>query len=175
MGPVHSSKLDTEPLFAFDCGRDDQNEFLRRWAWPDQNARLSTTYLLDVNGLVAGYITVCMDSLPLSRRERGVEIRYRNVSALKLAQLGVDRRFQGMGIGREAVLIALAFANRVSEQVGCRYVTLDAHPALEGWYQSLGFTTNRLRQQERLAEAGLHERDPAEVPVSMRFDLRQAA
>src|SRR5215218_6722201 len=100
MGPIHSARLDRQPLFPFDCGRDDQNEFLHQWAWPDQNERLSTTYLLHVDGLVAGFMTVCMDSLPLSRRERGPAIRHRNVSSLKLAQLGVDRRFQGMDIGR---------------------------------------------------------------------------
>jgi len=49
--------------------------------------------------MVAGFLTVCMDALPLSRGERGPHIRYRHVSSIKLAQLGIDRRFQGMGSG----------------------------------------------------------------------------
>jgi ribosomal protein S18 acetylase RimI-like enzyme len=159
----------------FDCGRADQNEFLHEWAWKDQLKRLSTTYLVDVDGIVAGYVTVCMDALPVSRSERGPNIRYKYVSSLKLAQLGIDRRFQGMGLGREAVRLTLGLAERVGEQVGCRYVTLDAQPDLESWYESLGFFKNGIRQQERIAEAKLHQRDTDSVAVSMRFDLREAA
>lgn len=69
----------------------------------------------------------------------------------------------------------MGLAERVGDQVGCRYMTLDAQPDLEGWYESLGFLKNRTRQQERIAEAMLHHRDPAHVAVSMRFDLRRAA
>ncbi|HET7459993.1 MAG TPA: hypothetical protein VFJ82_02050 [Longimicrobium sp.] len=94
---MHFAKLDRPALMPFDCGRADQNEFLREWAWRDQLARLSTTYLVDVDGTTAGFVTVCMDALPLSRRERGPNIRYKYVSSLKLAQLGIDRRFQGWG------------------------------------------------------------------------------
>ncbi|HEU4560596.1 MAG TPA: GNAT family N-acetyltransferase [Longimicrobium sp.] len=169
------SKLDG-PLFGpFDCGRSEQNEFLYEWAWKDQMERLSTTYVMDVGGMMAGFVTVCMDALPLSRSERGPDIRYRYVSALKLAQLGVDRRFQGTGLGREAVRLTLGLAERVGEQVGCRYVTFDAHPDLENWYASLGFLRNRIRHEERVADAKLHQRDPDSIPVSMRYDLRSTA
>lgn len=174
MTPLRVSRLDGHGPLSFDCGRDEQNEHLHVRAWEDQQQRLSTTYLLHHHGLIAAYATVCMDALPLTRKERGVTIRYQVVSALKLAQLAVDRRFQGSGHGTDAVGFVVRLAHRVGEQVGCRYVTVDAQTDVVEWYEAIGFARNELRQQHRVAEAILHRRDPSGIPVSMRLDLREA-
>ncbi len=163
------------PDSSFDCRKEEQNRFFLEHSWSDQVERLSTTYVIRSLGLVAGYATVCTDALPLSRRERGPMIRFRTVSAIKLAQLGVDHRFQGRGIGSHAVGFVLGLANEIGKRVGCRYVTLDAEPALVSWYEDLGFVRNELYQEQRLQDAIAHRRDPASLPVSMRYDLRRAA
>jgi hypothetical protein len=62
-------------------------------------------------------------------------------------------------------------ALELSQRVGCRYVTLDAQPDLVEWYQRLGFKINRVIQKQRIEAAGT--RNPDEIPVSMRFDLRE--
>ena len=170
-GSFASAKLDENPVFGFDCGRSEQNDFFYQRAWSDQQDSLSTTYLYYVHGMVAAYATIVMDSLPVSRSERG-GIPYRHVSSLKLAQLGVNRPFQGVGIGQAVVSAVYAIARQVGERVACRYVTLDAQPDLVAWYEAQGFVRNRLRQQERIDDAIRHRRDPAVIPVSMRFDLR---
>jgi GNAT superfamily N-acetyltransferase len=165
--------MEGPPSPAFDCGRDMQNTFFYERAWEDQRQRLSTTYLLIVHGLTAGFVSLCMDSLPLSRKERGSTIPYRWVSSLKLAQLGIDRRFQGSGLGQWAVGFVVDFANELGLRVGCRYVTLDAQPDLVAWYVAQGFRRNLLHQQQRMDEAILHGRDPTVAPVSMRYDIRE--
>jgi GNAT superfamily N-acetyltransferase len=170
--PLSVEVLEDEAPYGFDCGRDEQNEHLRNRAVHDQEQRLSRTYLFQEEGLVASYVTVCMDSLPLTRRERGPAIRYQHVGSLKLAQLGVDMRFQGMGLGIAAVRFAVRLAQRVGDVVGCRYLTIDAQPDLVSWYKKQGFKQNDLRQSQRIAEAIQHGRDPAVLAVSMRFDLR---
>jgi GNAT superfamily N-acetyltransferase len=164
--------LDGLPEPGFDCGRHDQNTFLYERAWPDQQEQVSVTYLYYVKGILAAYATVCMDSLPLARRERGLAIGYRDVSALKLAQLGVDRAFQGLGLGRFVVADAISLAREEAIRVGCRYLTLDAQPDLIDWYAGQGFKRNELRQEWRIADALKHKRDPEAIAVSMRFDLR---
>jgi GNAT superfamily N-acetyltransferase len=171
MPVIEIEKLEGPVPPSFDCGREEQNRYFHEHAWHDQQERLSTTYLFVIYGIAAGFATVCMDALPLSRRERGVAIRYRWVSALKLAQLGVDRRFQGSGVGRQALAIVAHLATEVGALVGCRYVTLDAQPDLEPWYAAQGFVRNTLHQQQRIDEATLHLRDPDQIPVSMRYDL----
>lgn len=168
---LHDRKLDSHPPQGFECGRADQNSFLYETAWEDQNASLSTTYLFYLDGMVAAYATVLMDSILLGRKER-VGIRYRNVSSLKLGQLGVDLHFPGHGIGQQTVAYTLDLARDVSERVACRYVTLDAQPDLVTWYERLGFQMNQARQAERVADAVRHRRDPDGIAISMRFDLR---
>lgn len=163
--------LDGPPEWGFDCGRADQTEFLYERAWEDQQALLSVTYLYYLSGILAAYATVCMDALPLSRRERG-EVRYQEVGALKLAQLGVHRSFQGRGLGRFLVADIIGRAHTVATRVGCRYVTLDSQPDMVSWYEELGFKRNQLRQDQRVQNAVVHGRDPEKIAVSMRFDLR---
>lgn len=174
-GEFDIHRLSDPPPATFDCRREEQNRFFHEGSWSDQLERLSTTYVVRKHGLVAAYATVCTDALPLSRRERGPLIRYRTVSAIKLAQLGVDHRFQGMGIGSHAVGFVLTLARQIGDRVGCRYVTLDAQPDLHGWYEELGFVRNELNQEQRIQDAVTHRRDPASVPISMRYDLRKAA
>jgi ribosomal protein S18 acetylase RimI-like enzyme len=165
--------LDGPPEAGFDCGREDQNRFLYERAWEDQQEKVSTTYLYHVNGMIAGYATVCMDALPLGTRERSLRIRYKEVGALKLAQLGVDIRFQGRGLGALIVADVIGLAREISVRIGCRYVTLDAHPEVVDWYEkALEFKRNKLRQKLRLLEAS-GRRDPSTLAISMRFDIRE--
>lgn len=172
-GEIEIQKLHGVPPSGFDCGRDEQNRFLFERAWPDQRKRLSTTYLYFVQGELASYATVCMDSLPLGREEREAGILYKYVSALKLAQLGVDRHFHGQGLGRHVVADVILLALEASDRFGCRYVTLDSQPDLVDWYARQGFVRNKLRQRERVNDAAAHGRDPSAIAVSMRFDLRE--
>lgn len=164
-------KLDGPPAAAFDCGRAEQTAFFLERAFEDQRARLSVTYCYYFKGMLAAFATICSDALPLGRRERDRTIRYQDVGAIKLAQLGVDVRFQGMGLGRLVVADVIRRARRECDDVGCRYLTLDAQPDLVRWYERQGFERNELRQERRIQEALAHGRDPARIAVSMRYDL----
>ena len=165
--------LDGPVEAGFDCGREEQNRFLYERAWLDQEAQVSVTYLHYVQGILAAYATVCMDALPLGRREREPGVLYQDIGALKLAQLGVHLSFQGAGLGRLVVADVIALARDEAPRVGCRYVTLDAQPDLVPWYERRGFRRNLLRQDQRILDAVKHGRDAERIAVSMRFDLRR--
>lgn len=166
-------KLDGPPDAGFDCGRPEQNSFLYDHAWEDQQELLSVTYLHYLGGIFAGFSTLAMDGVPLSFRERGIRIRYETVPAVKLAQLGVDRSFQGTGLGTSIVDDAIARARRIAGQVGCRFMSVDARPGLEHWYAQIGFTPNRLMQDRMRRFALEKQRDPTRLATSMRFDIGQ--
>ena len=168
-------RLDGPPPAQFDCGRDDQNVFLRQRAWLDQQALLSTTYLLKDGWSLAAFVTLCMSGVSLHRHERGPAIRYQDIGALKLAQLGVDRSFQHRGIGGDAVAFVIELARTSSKSFGCRYVILDAQPELEPWYSELGFVRNHLQQERRIVDAISHGRAPERLAVSMRYDIQEHA
>lgn len=164
-------KLDGPPSAEFNCGRDAQSRYFHERAWPDQQEWVTITYVYYLDGVAAAFATVCMDSIVLGTREKPAEIPYKWVGSLKLAQLGVDVHFQHLGLGGYVVAGVLSHAVEGARHHGCRYLNLDAQPHLVGWYQSQGFRINKVVQKERIGAAA-GKRDPAELPVSMRFDLQ---
>jgi GNAT superfamily N-acetyltransferase len=132
------------------------------------------TYCYYLDEVLAAYAAVCMDAISLGKKERESDVRYSQVGAVKLAQLGVSVPFQHKGLGRRLLADVIGLARKVATEIGCRYVTLDAQPELERWYESLGFHRNHLRQTQRILDALTQGREPERIAVSMRFDLREA-
>lgn len=167
---IEGHVLEGPPPVGFDCARHAQNRFRNERAWADQEELLSTTYLYRVEGRVAAYATVRMTGIVLGTREKPASIPYKQIAALHLVQLGVDRRFKGAGLGSYVVGDVIGLGWEVSEHVGCRYLALDAHPDLAGWYARQGFTINTTMQKQRI-DASAGGESGATLPVSMRFDL----
>lgn len=168
--------LDGAPATDFDCGAVEQNEFLHERAWHDALRGITVTHVLYVRGITAAFVTLMADRIVLGPRERALGVSYSIVPAVKIAQLGVDRRFSGGGLGRLLVAFAIQTALLIRSKVGCRYVTLDARTEpLVAWYESQGFVRNRAEQKARVQDAERRGRPVGAVAVSMRFDLREAA
>jgi len=169
---IRLERMEGQPEPGFDCGREAQNNFLYGRAWRDQKAGISVTYLLYVSGILAGFFTVMTDKLDLDRGEKLARVFYTQVPAIKIAQLAVDRRFAGRGLGKLLVAAGVHLVREIRTKVGCRVVTLDAQPDLVGWYESQSFRPNVHEQRvriERVQAAG----GPVHPAVSMRFDLRE--
>ena len=86
--------------------------------------------------------------------------------------MGVDNGFQGQGYGKYLVNAVIALARQLSAMVGCRYVTCDARPEVQSFYEGRGFVVNTKEQAERIKDARKAGRTAESVNVSMRFDLR---
>jgi GNAT superfamily N-acetyltransferase len=165
-------KLDGDPPLSFDCGNEEQNEYLLYQARQDQETLIAVTYLLHVKGIEAAYLTFCMDSLQLGH-EQPEDISRGQVPALKLAQLGVSVGFQGFRLGKYLVGLAIKRAIQLSNEVGCRYLTVDARPDVVSFYQDQGFVKNKVEQRRRRKLARKRDRDLDQLSVSMRFDIRE--
>ena len=90
------------PVEGFDCGREQLNRYLLRYAWQNQQAGASQTYVGIVDDAVVGFYTlavghVTQEEAP-SRLTKG--LARHPVPIMLLARLGVDRRWQGQGIGK---------------------------------------------------------------------------
>jgi GNAT superfamily N-acetyltransferase len=166
--------IDGQPSSGFDCGRDAQNAFLYGRAWRDAKAGVTVTHLLFVKGILAGYVTLLADRIGLGSDEKLRAVSWRVVPAVKVGQLAIDHRFAGNGLGRLLIGYAVALIKDFRRGVGCRVITLDAQPDLVRWYERQGFSSNGLEQQARLERARADGRNEQQLPVSMRFDLREA-
>jgi GNAT superfamily N-acetyltransferase len=152
----------------FDCGESDYNDYLRDGtAQRDESANVTRTYLAFFEGVLIGYFAILNDAIPLDTGERPEDVAYSNVPALKIGRLATDTRFQGQGVGKYLITVVIGLAKDLSEQLGCRYVTLDALPQRVTYYTKLGFKRNKVvhRNFRKLREQELEN-------TSMRFDIR---
>lgn len=130
----------------FDCGDNALNTYLRRHAWINQEQNLiGVTYIAAEENhprIVVGYYTlatgdIARDSLPAEIT--GGLPRYQNLPVALLARLTVDRRFQASGLGKNLLRHAFEIVLKLSKQLGCRYVIVDAYSTAVGWYAKYGF------------------------------------
>lgn len=127
----------------FSCGEPSLDTFLERYAWQNQRRHhLGVTYVAvdDETRRVVGYFTAAMAAIaPSQGGGRIAPGSYTHVPALRIARLAVDRRFQGVGVGSELLLGALALALAESERVGCAGVLVDSMPQAVSFYERFGF------------------------------------
>ncbi len=148
----------------FDCGDDPLNNYLRRYAWNNQEkSSIGISYVAVDEAAprtVIGYFTLAMASVPLEafpkKYVRGLPPY--DLPLILLARLAVDRRFVGRGVGHALISNALRISLRVAAEVGCRCIITDAYRDRIGWYAQFGFVPI-----ESAAESG---------PQRMFLDLR---
>lgn len=136
-------KLDTgDDLEEFDCGVPALNEWLRRFAFSDQRAGASVTYVLPKGSRTVGFYTLAPHAVELADSSRlGAGLpRHRPIPVILLARLGIDRSEQGGGVGAGLLRDALARCAVAADQIGGRAVMVHAKDAAAaGFYRRWGF------------------------------------
>lgn len=64
--------------------------------------------------------------------------KYKSFPAVKIGRLGVRRDLQGQDLGTDIMDFLKAFF-LIRNKTGCRYLTVDAYPNVEGFYVKTGF------------------------------------
>ena len=111
----------------FDCGREELNRYLLRYAWPNQQAGAAQTYVGLVGDAVVGYHTLAVGHV--SREEaperliKGLARHF--VPIMLLARLAVDHRWHGQGIGKALLKDAVLRTLQAADIAGIR--ALAAH------------------------------------------------
>lgn len=110
----------------FDCGQEELSEWLKRFAWQNQQANNAITYVSTIDGEVVGYYALCSGVVePESVSEQFARRRPRPIPCIVLARLAVDRRAQGKGVGRALLADALWRAAQASETIGAACVVIN--------------------------------------------------
>jgi predicted GNAT family N-acyltransferase len=127
---VHEAVIKT-----FESYEPELSDFLKEDALEQQDRKISVTYLWftrATNELVA-YITICPDcvklkniSEELAKNFRDKGINYKSLPSLKIGRVCVDNRFLRRGIGSLMIDFAINLAVKLSKEVGCRFLYLDA-------------------------------------------------
>lgn len=112
----------------FDCGQDDLNRFLLRFALSNQLANASTTYLALAGEEVVGFYTLVVGEVAYTdapeRLTKGMA-RY-PVPLMILARLATDHRWQGKGIGKGLLKDAMRRTLQAADIAGIRALAVHA-------------------------------------------------
>jgi GNAT superfamily N-acetyltransferase len=183
-GGAFLAALRAEPLTSdfsvqgFDCEEPDLTNYLTDGtAANEELAAFSRCYvvLTDAEEFV-GYFNVLADSIRLRGKERPDGIHYSTVPAVKLGRMGVDKSQKKKGVGYWILDYVVGLARELSDQIGVRYVTLDAlrKENLPAWYANYGFVQNLGEQDSRDANFKWFrgfQRSGLPSTVSMRYDI----
>ena len=141
LSPVRKLNADdvTDP---FDCGQDDLNRFLKRFALANQAANAAQTYVTCRARRVVGYYSLAVGSV---QREdspvRAVKGMARHpVPVMILARLAVDRFAQRSGIGQALLKDALLRTAQAADIAGIRALVVHAkNEDARRWYERFDF------------------------------------
>ncbi|MEW6183038.1 MAG: hypothetical protein AB1500_07660 [Bacillota bacterium] len=169
---VELAKLSEEDLpnvARFDCGEDEINHFLKDEALEEQDGGLNVTVLLYYGERnhrwnmfrnfiykkhiaklkLIGFYSICADAILLTEEERD-DIPYAVAPALKIARLGVDKSEQGRWFGVFMIEYVKREAKRLRNELGIRFVTLDAYLNNVEYYKRFGFVINERNKRKNI-------------------------
>jgi predicted GNAT family N-acyltransferase len=132
-------------LAAFNCDIDDDggcNDFIHNdnEAKQYQKEKHGITYLFFYENAMVGYITLAMSSIHALRLgDEEEEIALPFYPCLFIGRLAVDNEWRHNDIGMYLANWATGLALELSEQIGCRYVVLEAKESKVRFYKQIGF------------------------------------
>lgn len=158
--------LETDERAGFESGDPAIDRFFREFAGQNQwRHHVGVTYCLFRGGPAVAFVTLSAGSLDPRDLSEGMRdsLPLYPAPVLRLARLGVDRRHQGDGLGRELLGVAADIALEMRARAGCIGIVVDTKPDAAGFYERHGFRA--LPITSRVAGAGA-------PPVRLFVDLR---
>ncbi len=131
------------PVEDFDCGIEELNRYLLRFAWVNQQAGAAQTYLGLVDDAIVGYYALAVGQVSLDAApERLTKGLARHpVPIMLLARLAVGRHLQGQGIGKALLRDALRRTLQAADIAGIRAFAVHAKSErAREFYQMFDFT-----------------------------------
>jgi GNAT superfamily N-acetyltransferase len=127
---------------SFDCGQDDLNRFLKRFALANQAANAAQTYVAWRAARIVGYYSLVVGSVQredsASRVVKGMARH--PIPVMILARLAVDRSDQGSGIGKALLKDALLRTADAADIAGMRAMIVHAKDEdARRWYAQFDF------------------------------------
>ncbi len=127
----------------FCSGQQLVDGWLRQSALQSQKKRLSTTkVLLDAAGRIVGYYTLATSQIDFSDLPADVarSLPRRRLPVAVLAWLGIDRTYQGQGIGKRLLAVALSDCYDAGQTFAFIAVVLDCvDDAAKAFYRQFDF------------------------------------
>lgn len=115
-------------LSRFDCGNEELNCFLKRYALTNQKANSAQTYVACRDATVIGYYSLTVGGVGHAEATDRVRKSMPGypIRVLILARLAIDQGLQGQGLGKGLLKDALIRTAHASDIVGIRALLVHA-------------------------------------------------
>ena len=126
----------------FDCGSEPLNEYLRRFAWINQQSGAARTYVATRGQRVVGYYTLAFGSVEHERASERVRkgLARHPIPVMLLARLAIDRSEHGRGLGKGLLKDALLRTLQAADIAGLRAIVVHAKDdAARSFYEHFDF------------------------------------
>ena len=145
MGSIEFSRPrpldDADDIAGFSCGVELVDNWLQSRAKAARRAGSAVVYVSYAGKRLAGFYTLSSQSVSRGKT-RGWLARNapQQIPVILLGMLGVDREYQGKGLGRNLLLDASKRAKAVSETIGARALVVDpVDDSARKLYEACGF------------------------------------
>ena len=126
----------------FDCGIEQLNEFLSRYAIKNDELGIGRTFIaLNSSNHILGYFTLAAAQVAYQEIPdecKGKLPKY-PIPALRIARLAVNKELQGNGIGKWLLSQVFIKAVQVSDITGLYLIIVDAKETSKSFYEYYGF------------------------------------
>jgi GNAT superfamily N-acetyltransferase len=129
-------------LSPFDCGKEELNRFLKRFALANQQAQSAQTYVACEGLTVVGYYSLAFGSVAHEQTPERVKkgLARHPIPVMILARLAIDQNVQGKGLGQGLLKDALERTIRAAEIGGLRAMLVHAKDdSARVFYQHFNF------------------------------------
>lgn len=126
----------------FDCGDEDKNRFLQKFALQNSKGGFGRTYVAVRSGhkKILGYYTISSSSVKFENIPTKRSLPRYPLPSILIGKLAVDDSVKGMGLGTALVFDALKRVTGVAEEIGIFLVEVKAVDAkAKAFYKKLGF------------------------------------
>lgn len=130
--------------FELDDPQDSLTLFIKEQAFEFDSLLISKTYVAAIERQVIGFISTTCTEIKfedsISGHAESPVNGYSSKPAIKITRFAVDRRYQGIGVGKVLLSQCIGIIlEDILPKIGCRFIVLDARPDRIDWYKGVGF------------------------------------
>ncbi len=134
-------QVNKQELIDFDCGSEELNVFLKCYAHQNDKNRLGRSFVFFEENVPVGFVTLCSAAIAFNELPKSLKLPRYPIPAIRIARLGIDRRFQGKGYGKELLSFSLEKVALLANFVGVKFVIVDAKEEARSFYEHYGFVS----------------------------------
>jgi predicted GNAT family N-acyltransferase len=133
-------------LTDFDCGDEELNDFLKKDALNQQNAKLNITKLIMCENKIIGFTSILTDTIMIKKiRDETVKSKIiktlkldsnkKTISAVKIGRLAIDKKYIRKGLGTIILRNIIKSLKTMSEDnIGFRFIIVEGYAEVLYFY-----------------------------------------